>query len=141
MLVKETVEASSRCSNLELSRGHSFEVSILRKYQKKEVHRKCLSFWSSPMQRKADAPRNASVPLLNINNALQQVLQAMGVSIYLNSQLLPFLKETLNYGWEQTMLSDGSISIEEQIEFFRNTEAIVQRFLRKYWKMKIWIMK
>lgn len=65
----------------------------------------------------------------------------MGVSIYLNSQLLPFLKETLNYGWEQTMLSDGSISIEEQIEIFRSTEDIVQRFLRKYWKMQIWIMK
>lgn len=80
-------------------------------------------------------------PPLSINNALQQVLQAMRASIYLNSQLLPLLKETLNYGWEQMMLSDGNISIKEQIEFFRNTEAVVQRFLRKYWETQIWIMK
>lgn len=65
----------------------------------------------------------------------------MRVSIYLNSQLLPFLKETLNYGWEQMMLSDGNISIKEQIQFFRNTEATVQCFLRKYWETQIWIMK
>lgn len=117
------MEASSRyCSlNLQLSRRHSYLVSILGKHQKKKVHRKCLSFQSSPIQRQAYAPRTASVPLLNINNALQQVLQAMIVSIYLNSQLLPFLKGTLNYGWEQTMLSDGNISIKEQIPFFRNT--------------------
>lgn len=92
------------------------------------------------MQRKADAPRNASVPLLSINNALQQVLQAMRVSIYLNSQLLPFLKETLNYGWEQTMLSDGNISIKEQTQFFRTTEATVQCFLSKYRNRQIWVM-
>jgi len=80
------------------------------------------------------------VPLLNINNALQQVLQAMIVSIDLNSQLLPFLKGTLNYGWEQTMLSDGNVSIKEQILLFRNTEPIAQSFLMKYQKMQIWII-
>lgn len=106
--------------------------------------RKCagnVSFWSCPIQRKADAPRTASAPLPSINNALQQVLQARRASIYLNSQLLNFLKESLNYGWEQTMLSDGNISIKEQILFFSNTQAIVQQFLRKYWKTQIWIMK
>lgn len=137
------VEASSRYSslNLQLSRGHSFQVSILGKYQKKKVHRICLSIQSSPIQRKAYAHRNTSVPLLSINNALQQVLQAMIVSIYLNSQLLPFLKGTLNYGWEQTMLSDGNISIKEQIPFFRNNESIVQSFLMKYQKIQVWIIQ
>lgn len=80
------------------------------------------------------------MPLLNINNALQQVLQAMIVSIYLNSQLLPFLKGTLNYGWEQTMLSDGNISIKEQIVLLRNAEFIAQSFRMLYQAMRICVI-